>query len=68
MEDTLFIGDFPIEPPISNGFPIAMFDETGGYHLKKCLGPERQAPNRVLESDWSCKAQNKTTIIQLGSI
>jgi hypothetical protein len=33
MENTLFIGfvgDFPIEAPISSGFPIATFDDTGG--------------------------------------
>ena len=26
MEDTLFMGDFPIETPILNGFPLATFD------------------------------------------
>jgi hypothetical protein len=26
MENTLFIGDFPIETLISSGFPIATFD------------------------------------------
>ena len=26
MEKTLFIGDVPIETPISSGFPIATFD------------------------------------------
>ena len=31
IEDTLFIDDFPLETPISSGFPIATFDDTGGY-------------------------------------
>jgi len=26
LENTLFVGDFPIEPPIFSGFPIATFD------------------------------------------
>ena len=26
MENTLFIGDVPIETPIPSGFPFAMFD------------------------------------------
>ena len=29
---TTYFGDFPIETPISSGFPIAT-DETGGYQL-----------------------------------
>ena len=33
MEDTLLIGDIPIEPLISNvDFP-ATFDDTGGYKI-----------------------------------
>ena len=31
MENTLFIGDVPIETPFLSGFPIATFDDTGGY-------------------------------------
>jgi len=30
MENTLFIGDLPIETTISSGFLIATFDDTGG--------------------------------------
>ena len=30
MENTLFIGDFPIETPISSGFPIAAFERVRG--------------------------------------
>ena len=35
MENTLFIGDFPIETPISSGFPIATFDYRRVYLMLK---------------------------------
>ena len=53
MENTLFISDCPIEAPISSGFPIATFDDTGGYYLdlhclQDTLTPHRELLLRVL--------------------
>ena len=42
-EDTLSLGDFPIEPLISSGFPIATFDDTGGVSY----GVHHRAPGVV---------------------
>ena len=34
MEDAIFIGYFPIEIPISSGFPIATFDYRRVYNVE----------------------------------
>ena len=56
MENTLFIGDFPIETAISSGFPIAMFDSTPVLLVSK--NPPT-FPNALEASpvQWSREAQ-----------
>ena len=44
------IGDVPIENPILSGFPIAPFDDTGGYSLfdGEPLELRMEFPNHLL--------------------
>ena len=62
MEDTVYIGDFPIESPISSGFPIATFDYQRVNAIKPAFLRSKKHENPRLNTSKHHKTHHKTSI------
>ena len=67
MENGPLISDFPIEPPIDRGFPIATFDYRRVYLAEICRSEAILYSQFFFADAFGCKLASSSTLCQLFS-